>query len=115
MTQATNRVPNFHAGGSQAQIPPSPPRWLERRLRAPQSFYPSPWGEGRVRGFKSLELLIHERPVEPRSLPVWMPCHEHVPSAGGSISDCERLAGTQNDKLCRHRPAPIGTESGLAL
>src|SRR2546426_9144509 len=59
--------------------------------------------------------LIHERPVEPRSLPVRLPCHEQVPSAGGSISDCEHLTGTQNDKLCRHCPAPIDTESGLAL
>ena len=59
--------------------------------------------------------LIHERPVELRSLPVRLRCHKQVPSAGGSISDCECLTGTQNDKLCRPRPAAIGTESGLAL
>ena len=42
----------FARRGSGVQIPSSPP--MERRLRAPQSFYPSPWGAGRVRGFKVL-------------------------------------------------------------
>ncbi len=40
----------FARRGSGVQIPSSPPRWLERRFRAPQSLYPSPWEEGRVRG-----------------------------------------------------------------
>src|SRR2546422_8845405 len=114
-TQGGKLCTKFARSGSRVQIPPSPLRWLERRLRAPQTCHSSPWGEGSVRGFKSLELLIHERSVEPRSLPVRLPRHEQVPSAGGSISDCERLTGSQNDNLCRHRPAPIGTESGLAL
>ena len=51
----------FARRGSGVQIPSSPPRWLERRLREPQSFYPSPWGEGRVRGHAKLRVPLEAR------------------------------------------------------
>src|SRR6266508_4003722 len=59
--------------------------------------------------------LIHEWPVEQRSLPIRPGSHQQEPSAGGSVRDRELTSGTQLVLLGRPGRAQVGPEVALAL
>ncbi len=59
--------------------------------------------------------LIHEWPIEPRSLPVRLSGHQQEPSAGGSVRDRELTSSTQQDELGRPGRVQVGPEVAFAL
>src|SRR6266508_4485266 len=59
--------------------------------------------------------LIHEWPVEPRSLPIRLGSHQQEPSAFCSVRDRELLSTTQHHELGRPGRAPVGPEVAFAL
>src|SRR5436305_1557182 len=59
--------------------------------------------------------LIHEWPVEPRSLSIRLGSHQQEPSAFCSVCDRELLSTTQHHELGRPGRAPSGPEVARAL